>query len=410
MRRPRGAPRPGRSPTEWAVRGVLAGLAAVLGAVSVSATVANVIVKVDAARAHRLSPFDGIITASLAQQQFAVEPQSAPGSPSARLARLALRQDATAVEALTVLGLQAQLRDQTEQARPLFAYSLRLSRRELQPRVWAIEEAVVRGDIADALRSYDIALRTSSDAPNLLFPVLASAIAQPKVREGLVRIMATKPAWASDFVHYASLNAPDPRALEQFFGEASKVGMPVEETDRTALVNGLLASRFFDDAWNYYASFRPNAVRSRSRDPHFSRSGDGAAAFDWSTPEQHQVFSSIVKGRNGGAVEFSAPASLGGVVLMQTQMLPPGTYLLQGHSREIAQPAASQPYWVLSCREGPELGRVNVPNSAQNGGLFQGSFTVPSGCPVQTLSLVLRSSDEIAGVAGQIDRAELVAK
>lgn len=407
MPRPGRAMRPRRSLAEWAIRGALAALAALVGAASVGATVANVIVGVDPARAHQLSPADGTITASLAQQEFAVEPQSAPNSPSARLARIALRQDATAVEALTVLGLQAQLRNDIDGARRLFAYSLQLSRRELQPRIWAIEEAVARGDIDGALRSYDIALRTSSDASNLLFPVLASAIAEPKVRAGLVRIMATKPVWAHDFVHYAATTAPDPLPVEQFFNDARWIGLPVQEADRAALVNALVTSGHPDDAWNYYSSFRRNAVRDRSRDPHFARS-DGAAAFDWITPDGQQLFSSIVKGRNGGAVEFSAPVSLGGTVLQQTEMLPPGTYLLRGHSREIDQPAISSPYWVLSCRSGPELGRVDVPNSTQGGGSFQGSFTVPLGCPVQTLSLVVRSTDAIAGVSGQIDLAELV--
>lgn len=79
-----------------------------------------------------------------------------------RLARLALRQDPTAVAALATLGLNAQIRGDTNSARRYFAYSDKLSRRSLTTRLWAIEDAVARDDIPAALRNYDVALRTSA--------------------------------------------------------------------------------------------------------------------------------------------------------------------------------------------------------------------------------------------------------
>jgi hypothetical protein len=61
----------------------------------------------------------------------------------------------------------------------------------------------------------------------------------------------------------------------------------------------------------------------------------------------------------------------------------------------------------LQCREGRELGRVVLPDSAEARGEFDGRFTVPQGCPVQMLALVLRPSEAVSGVSGRIDRLQL---
>lgn len=397
-----------RSPAEWGARAVLAVLAAIIGYASVTASLAAVAVKADPAIAHMLAPWNGHITADLAEQRFTLEPQSGTNSEPARLARLALRQDATAVEALSVLGLQAQLRNDTEQARRLFDYSQALSQRELRPRIWAIEEAVSRGDIAGALEHYDIALRTSRSARDVLFPVLASAIAEPKVRSALVEVMATEPVWGEGFVNYVAASGIDPQAAVRFFSEGQRGALPVDDADRTRVVNALVARGFFDEAWQYYASFRPAAKRHRSRDANFSLITEAPARFDWTAINDSGLSASIQPGGNGGLLDFAASPSTGGTVLRQMQLLPSGTYRLEGHGSGIEQPERSLPYWILTCRDGRELGRVTMPNSAQGNGNFSGRFTVPSDCPVQTLSLVIRPTAEITGVSGQIDRVRLV--
>ena len=94
--------------------------------------------------------------------------------------------------------------------------------------------------------------------------------------------------------------------------------------------------------------------------------------------------------------------------MQQTQLLPPGSYRISGRSRGIDQAERSRPYWVLLCQDGRELGRVEVPNSDVANGEFAGRISVPGDCAVQTLSLIARASDDIAGVSGQIERAMLV--
>ncbi len=406
-------PREKRSLAQWVVRGVLAVGAGFLALNSLGASLANVLVKTDPARAHMLSPGSGHITADLAEQRFSLEPAADAQSRPAQLARQALRQDATAVEALGVLGLQAQMRGDEDEARRLFTYSQALSRRELRSRVWAIEEAVRRGDIGGALEQYDLALRTSRAAPDLLFPVLASAVAEPRVRAELIADLAQQPGWGEAFIYTLASSAPDTEASLRLFREAERGGVPVSELARTTLVNVLVSRQSFEDAWAYYASIRLGADRRRSRDPNFSLAAETTASFDWAAISSAGVSATIQPGQPGGLVDFSAAPSNSGVVLQQLQHLPPGAYRLEGRSSGLEQPEQSLPYWALTCQDGRELGRVPLrpspPASGEGeaGVPFNGRFTVPGNCPVQTLALMVRPSDQIAGVSGQIHRVQL---
>ncbi|MCW6531223.1 hypothetical protein NED98_13305 [Sphingomonas sp. MMSM20] len=357
--------------------------------------------------AHQLAPGDGRITALLSEKLSNPEATATDRAEADRLASLALRQDPTAVPALATLGIDAQIRGETARARRIFAYAQLLSRRDLRTQLWAIEDAVARGDVADALRQYDITLRTSEYGPDLLFPVLASAIADPAIREALMRTLATKPAWTASFIEYAAVNSPDPRTTFSLLSGLRRIGVAVPSNAKVALVNALLRGDFYDEAWTYYASLRPGANRRRSRDSRFTAQFDSPSPLDWNVIGDAGISASIQRGDKGGVFDFSAPPSVGGAVLRQMQLLPPGDYLLEGHSSNIEQPSDARPYWQLTCVDGRELGRVEIANSAQTGAYFAGRIRVPTGCVTQYLVLVVRPSDLIAGSSGQIDRVQL---
>lgn len=399
---------PKRSRRDWLGRLALVFGALTLGGLSLGDSFARVVESADPLQASALAPHNGVILAAAAQQEFSRAPSADENSQAIRLANLALRRDPTAVEALTVLGLQAQLRNDTQRTRALFQYSLILSRRELRPQIWAIEEAVNRGDIAGALRSYDIALRTSREAPGLLLPNLVAALAEPKVRSSLLKIMASEPVWTDSFLHRVATSGIDPVAGMAFFREGASIDLPVTDDLRAALVNGLMAEGETQQAWAYYGEFRRGSLRNRSRDPQFALNPDIRAVFDWMPATQSGMSVAILQEGEGGVLDFSLPPGTGGVLVQQTQLLPTGTYRLSGRSRRIDLPARSRPYWALVCQDGRELGRVEVPNSEITDGAFEGLLSVPAGCAVQTLTLNARTSDAITGVSGQIERASLV--
>ena len=205
------------SAREWAGRLALALFAAVLAVLSVKDALANVIAKVDPATAHRLSPDNALISAKQAKARFAIGELATGESEPERLAREALRRDPTVTDGLTVLGLGAQLREDPVLSQQIFSYSLQLSRRELQARIWAVEDAVDRGDIKTAIDNYDIALRTSKSAPDLFFPTLGSALSEPMVRKALLQKLAGQPVWEKRFVDHVASNSRDPDAAIAFY-------------------------------------------------------------------------------------------------------------------------------------------------------------------------------------------------
>ena len=112
-----------RSRREWSIRIGLAFGALVLGYFSTAHSLASVIAKVDPGTAYAIAPGNGVIAAKYAQEAFTIAPTMEANSKPADLARRALLADPTAVEALTVLGFQAQLRGEVARADRIFSYS-----------------------------------------------------------------------------------------------------------------------------------------------------------------------------------------------------------------------------------------------------------------------------------------------
>lgn len=391
-----------RSAVEWAARGALMLLAIALGCSSVMHSLAYVIGTADPAHAHALAPSDGRLSASLATYDLAAHPDPDPNGATARLARSALNQDPTAVKAAATLGLQAQLRGDTRLARRLFAYSQQLSRRNLQTQLWAIEDAVQRNAIPDVLNHYDIALRTSGEAPNILFPILRGALAQPQVRHSLVRTLKAQPRWSESFISYLDNGGGEPNVIAQLFLDMYHAGMALSDESIAATTKGLIDADAIEDAWHFYAVVRPGSDRKISRDPQFKANLTTPSPFDWTPINDESVSTSFQLGDSSGFFDFSVPASVGGTLLQQLQILPAGRYKIIGQSSDITQPQISKPYWQLTCNNGRELGTVSISNSAQNNGYFIGSFRVPADCPVQMLALIARPSDDISGSSGRI--------
>lgn len=389
------------------MRIALALLALVLGYFAVTHSLAQVLRTKAPEQAYRLAPYDGRITAYLSAKMSGPGATAEERAESDRLARLALRQDPTAVAAVATLGINAQLRGDTEAARRYFEYSDKLSRRDLRTRLWFIEDAVAREDIPEALRHYDIALRASRRAPDLLYPVLGAAISDATIRTELVKTLAAKPAWTESFIGYAAGNG-DTVSVARLFQDLRRANVVIPDPARASVIGRLVTEENYAAAWSYYSSVRPNADRRRSRDASFTTNLTAPSPFDWVPLGGDTGISTVLQsGNQDGIFDFSAPATVGGPLLQQLQLLPTGDYVVEGRAIDLDQAETALPYWVLICADGRELGRVDVPNSSANGGAFRGQFTVSGGCPAQYLRLVARPSNAIGGLSGQIDEVQL---
>lgn len=398
-----------RSGREWALRGVLAAAALLLCYFSMTRTAAFALQKSNAEQAYALAPHDGRIAARLAARLTTQNADARQRARSDRIARQALVDEPLAVQALTTLGLNTLSRGDTNRARQFFTHSDALSRRELGTRLWLIDDAVARGDVPGALRHYDIALRTARAASDLLFPILTAAVSHPAVIEPLADTLAARPPWSLGFVSHLAHSSVTPKASADLFRRLSQRGISLPPEPQAVVVNALVDSGAVNEAWAYYQSFRPGGDRRRSRDPRFTANVEAPSVFDW-RPVMNDagITASIQSNRAGGLFDFAAPSTVGGIVLQQFQLLPPGRYRLQGTSAGIEQTSRALPYWQLVCRDGRELGRVDLPASTENNGRFAGDITVNGVCPVQVLRLVARPSSEIGGVTGQIKSVALV--
>lgn len=396
-----------RSSRGRALRGAMAVFVAFVAYVSVRHTYAYVIRRSAVERAHNLAGNDGRITA-LAAQKVLTELGARGGAKAAALAREALRSDPTAVVAASTLGLSSQAEGLSQQARRWFVYAASLSRRDLQAQLWLIEDAVPRGDVSGALHHYDIALRTSTSAPELLYPVLVAAIENPEVRRQLARTLAGRPVWGAGFLLYASGNALDLRAMAALFGDLHGRGVTVPGEAQAYAVDRLVRKGDLDLGWRYYAAIRHEKDRNRSRDPYFKMELPYPSTLDWKPVMDSEIAASLQRGERRGLFDFTGPPNIGGAMLRQTQLLSVGSYVLMGRGANIDLPEGASPYWSLACANGRELGRVTVPNSDRNGGAFSGRFVVPAGCPAQTLTLVARPVNNQTGLSGQIEALTLL--
>lgn len=395
---------PLRFSADWVVRGSLAVLAILLLCLSVSQALGDALKGRNPTLAHALAPWNGQITAVYSRVLF--KPGQTGGDrPAIRMAQRALRQDPTALSAISVLGFEAEFDGNKAKARRLFAYAQFLSRRDLQTQLWMVEDAVGRGDVAAVLHHYDIALRTSKSAPDLMFPVLASAMADTSVMAQLITTLVKRPAWEPDFVTYVARNTNDPVIATKLYVGLQRVGITVPFDVTATIIERLGEQGNYNAAWRYYSLIHSGADAKVSRDPKFAVAPSEPSLFDWKPVNDAAISTSIQKRQGrGGVFDFAIPPSVGGVLLRQVQMLVPGTYRLNGRSVGITQPEKSLPYWTLLCHDGRELGRVAL---TQNEGDFSGQFIVPVGCSPQTLALIARASDDIGGVSGQIESAKL---
>jgi len=408
-RTPHRVSRQRHSPREWAGRIALACGLAVLGYESVTFSVAQVAAKSRPQSADARVFYDGRLNAAHAASLITPTTTPAERSQAGVLARAALHRDPTVVSAAATLGVVTLAQNDTVAARRLLTYAQTLSRRNVQTQLWSIEDAVGRGDVSGALRWYDIALRTKPDLSEILYPVLTQASRDGTIRAALIRTLLGKPPWSDSYIGFAAGQKDDPQSTAALFAGLRARGVAIPPAAQASVVGILLDGGNMDMAWRYYAAIRPGAARTRTRDPHFTAMLETPSLFDWVPVNDGNVSASIQRTGNSGVFEFSAPATIGGAVLQQVQLLPAGTYRLSGHSNGIAQDTRALPYWTLTCRgDGRELGRVAVPNSAQAGGAFTGTLTVPANCPVQALILFAPASDAIGGTSGQIDQLVLV--
>lgn len=380
----------------------------VAGLLSISVSGANLLGKggrPDLAMAWQ--PWDARAHARAAYKVF----QDVQRGPS-RLAEVeslaldALRRDPTTASAWSTLGLVAIERRQVDRAAAMFGFSGRLTRRDLPTQLYQIEERVRANDIAGALRSYDIALRTNDESHPVLFPVLVAATGNDGIVEPLGRLLNTRPPWRRAFLEQLVAGPPDAGRFLQLAGIISGTMNDDEKGLVAQAMRQMVDRRQYQAAAGVYRLLARVPAAELVRNGAFDRP-NAYPPFDWLLQGGADLGAEQLPADGGadGRLRIYGASGGGGLVARQLLLLPPGRYQVSGQISpgDDARPAPLT--WAVQCaneQATPLLRQELAPASRP----FRPSvaFSVPAGgCPAQWFDFYIRSDFQPGTASSLID-------
>ena len=360
---------------------VLGGLILAGAAVSMGAAVR--LGRTDPALAARVAPYDA--RAATAAAQAAVEGGASVQAPRVRaLVRRALFRDVTMPSAIELRALDANLAGDGRREAQLFELSDAISRRSLPTRLWLIQRSVDRGDVAGALEDFDIALRTSSNAPKVLFPVLSRAASDPTLAVPIARVLDRPEDWRVMFLNYAITQAHAGEGVSEVVLRMRDRKAITDNGIDAALVGELVAEQDFPAARRVHDAFHGSARRTLVSDETFSDPKPDFP-FGWRLADGGDFGAE----RTAAGLAYRSLPERAGQVAGQLLTLPPGDYRLSAKTATAAD-ATALPYWTLTCANpSGQIARLDQPAS----GTAAVDFTVPVACAGEWLALTLRPSE-----------------
>jgi hypothetical protein len=276
----------------------------------------------------------------------------------------------------------------------LFNLSDALSRRSLPTRLWLIQDAVDHGSVGGALRNFDIALRTTTDAQPILFPVLARASADSTLTAPLARLLDRPSDWRQMFFEWVLANQRDVRPLAQVVTRMKDKGFVAANDQR--LIERLVTARHFSEA----RALRPAPQSSGAvSDPHF-RNPSERYPFGWGLVSNGSLGAERTLSGSSAVLSYRAAPANSGQVAAQLLTLARGNYALA--TRTGAAGTGAAPYWSITCGEnGAELARLDQPMTAD--GQATTAFTVPDSCRGQWLTLRVRPAPDSSPQSGTVE-------
>jgi hypothetical protein len=319
-------------------------------------------------------------------------------------ASAALRKDASSASAAATLGILKSAAGETELAARQFDYTQKLSRRNLPAQLWFIDRAVAANDVPNALHHYDIALRTSSLAPPILFPILKSALADPQFVAPVARVLARRPNWAPVFVRELADSGPNMSNIAALFETLRRSNTPVGNYEVVTLQQRLSDAGDYESAWALYAGQHPNANRGAIRDRSFRSVASDASIFEWQLNAASTTGAITVSNPDGLRLRFEA-SDRSGIIVSQTMLLSAGDYQLEGAVSDYDPPARTSAEMRVVCiTQNAAIARIMLPASATKFQKFKVAFTVSNACRVQRLQLYVDSAGAtlLSGAIGDL--------
>ncbi len=369
------------------VAGLLTG-----GAIASSESLALALADIQPELAVRLNGDQSDALSNLAAQNLG----GASGGGSAigkNAAQRAIAIDPFDAQAAAHLGLLLQLDNDQAAAAEMMAYAQRVSRRDTATQFWWIEYWAQRGEVAKILRHYDTALRTSSQAPSILFPILVTAVEDPIVSRQLAESLDRNALWTEQFVQQFAQSTPDNAAISRFFLNLAAADFVASELAISTAISRLVEAGSPDQALGIYAAFYPEVSKSVVRNPSFADATHLPTPFDWSLAE-----SGFYVGFGSNGLEIDAPTSASGPIASQIARLSTGDWQVQLY-HDGGLPESGRLTLDLVCIDN----LIDLqPVIRREGNVLETRVRIPANCGYQKLTVSLRSSD--ASTALKLDR------
>ena len=264
----------------------------------------------------------------------------------------------------------------------------------------------------EALAEVDVILRRNSELRPVLLPELAKLIADPRGREALATILATEPSWREDFFTIAGARKLDPADARDLYQRvrALKRGGDVR-LERQLILQAQASSGDYAGARQTLVAGLPERERAANLflfDGSF-RGLTMPKPFGWE-------FEDIDVGRaepakNGGRTYLDIAYFGGRAVTLAEQALAlrPGRYTLRAIARSDNGLSSGTVTWNLSClpSRNPVIGTLDLSRAGPADRRFTAAFTVPAGCPSQSLRLLAEPGDVAAVVNLEVTALEI---
>ena len=395
---PLAAPGPSSSP-----RLVLLAASAValawIGWQIIANTAADTSARTDPASALEWRPDSAVALGTLAQQHLSL---AATGEADLAgvtgLANHAVVTDPLDADAISLLGLAAAVRGDTDDADGLMRVAAARSLRETGAEMWLFERALQRADFAAAIASADTIMRTQPDVGNEVYPSLVELSSDAAGQAAMIGALARDPPWRGWFLEQLP-QTPDGLAIaDPLLAGLAKTAAPTRTAELDPYLEKLVDYGSFQLAFLTWLRFLPP---EEAKSVPFVYNGDfeqpvSGLPFDWQFSQ--------VRGADTEVVDTTDP-EIGKalrVVFANTRVdyhqvtkvlvLPPGPYELSGmvKAEDLTTPRGMR--WRVACADGDkhQLAESDAFLGTFAWKAFSAAFTVPAtGCDAQTLRLEL---------------------
>lgn len=345
--------------------------------------------------ALRTWPFNGNANAALAERYLERGNLNLASAAALR----ALDTEPTSARAARVLGFVADIGGDPDRAIAWMQLSQRLSRRDLGTTLWLNELSIKQNNIDGALRQFDVALRTSRDAPQILFPILSQALSEEEIAHRALPLFRTDPAWLKAFFQFAFSAGDSDRNLASIVNHLDSQNSGATMDMRRGFVLRLVERGGYETALSVYeVAADGDPLRAAIRSATF-RSIGRFQPFDWEVLDSDHF---MARPQAAGGLEFSFETGAGGTIARQLLFLKPGQYRLSSQLRLNSPSIAARPHWKVACAPSQRSLGETVPVAGSGNAV---SITVPRGrdCSFQWLTLEVPRVAAAERVDGVVD-------